>query len=104
MSALRIFGDCNFELHIFCGCVLDVNGWSNLYYGWGGEDDDFYLRFKRAKKNIKRSSGELGKYDLSHHHEANDTERNSKRWMLLEMAERGQLKRDGLRFSALSVN
>eukprot|EP01114_Cavostelium_apophysatum_P014026 TRINITY_DN3525_c1_g1_i1.p1 TRINITY_DN3525_c1_g1~~TRINITY_DN3525_c1_g1_i1.p1 ORF type:complete len:296 (-),score=33.36 TRINITY_DN3525_c1_g1_i1:9-896(-) len=33
-----------------------VNGFSNNYWGWGGEDDEFAVRLKRAKINIERPS------------------------------------------------
>ena len=25
--------------------LKDINGFSNAYYGWGGEDDDLYTRY-----------------------------------------------------------
>ena len=25
--------------------LKDINGFSNAYYGWGGEDDDLYARY-----------------------------------------------------------
>ena len=31
-----------------------VNGFSNQYWGWGGEDDDFYLRIVRNNLTLTR--------------------------------------------------
>merc|ERR1712228_8582 len=33
-----------------------VNGLSNLFWGWGREDDDFYLRLKAANLPVNRPS------------------------------------------------
>jgi len=31
-----------------------VNGMSNKYWGWGLEDDEFYVRLKEAGLNVSR--------------------------------------------------
>lgn len=31
-----------------------VNGMSNKYWGWGLEDDEFYVRLKEASINVSR--------------------------------------------------
>lgn len=33
---------------------MRINGLSNNYWGWGLEDDEFYLRLKEAKIGIYR--------------------------------------------------
>lgn len=33
---------------------LHVNGLSNKFWGWGREDDDFFIRLKRAGISINR--------------------------------------------------
>jgi xylosylprotein 4-beta-galactosyltransferase len=39
-----------------------VNGMSNIYWGWGLEDDEFYVRLKQSKIQVKRPTGiETGK-------------------------------------------
>jgi hypothetical protein len=46
-----------------------IDGMSNLYYGWGQEDDDLYLRLigKFAAGGVKRLNKEIGRYrTLSH--------------------------------------
>ncbi|KAL3853721.1 hypothetical protein ACJMK2_017239 [Sinanodonta woodiana] len=39
-----------------------ANGFSNLYFGWGGEDDDFYIRVTNAKMTFKRPENDVGIY------------------------------------------
>ncbi len=39
-----------------------VNGFSNLYWGWGGEDDDLSLRFIERRMCVVRPSYELAIY------------------------------------------
>ncbi|XP_078465485.1 beta-1,4-galactosyltransferase 2-like isoform X2 [Lampetra planeri] len=31
-----------------------INGFSNLYWGWGGEDDDFFRRFNLIRRAVSR--------------------------------------------------
>ena len=38
-----------------------LNGFSNLFRGWGGEDDDFYRRIVEAGLELERSRGSRGR-------------------------------------------
>ena len=39
----------------------DVNGFSNQFWGWGGEDDDMFNRVKHAGMNITRYSADIAR-------------------------------------------
>ncbi len=39
-----------------------VNGFSNMYFGWGGEDDDLFNRLRKKKIGLIRPTGPLGRY------------------------------------------
>lgn len=48
--------------------MKDMNGWSNRFFGWGGEDDDFAYRLGRAKKQITRPIPlTVGRYAHANH-------------------------------------
>ena len=79
-----------------CIClILETNGWSNRFYGWGGEDDDFYWRLKQANKTITYASNKLGRYKLAYHRLAS---RNSKSLYLVQQTKNGTITidKDGL--------
>lgn len=40
--------------HVNRDDFMQINGLSNNYWGWGLEDDEFYLRLKEAKIGIHR--------------------------------------------------
>ncbi|KAH0508636.1 Beta-1,4-galactosyltransferase 4 [Microtus ochrogaster] len=44
-----------------------VNGFSNNYWGWGGEDDDLRLRVELHKMKISRPDPDVGKYTMIFH-------------------------------------
>jgi hypothetical protein len=46
---------------------LKVNGFSNVYFGWGGEDDDMYYRVINSGYNIGRYSGNIARYKMLKH-------------------------------------
>ena len=48
---------------------IKVNGYSNMYKGWGGEDDDFYQRIKHHFGRIERYSKEIGRCVMKNHHQ-----------------------------------
>ncbi|CAL1530034.1 unnamed protein product [Lymnaea stagnalis] len=66
---------------------LDVNGNSNLYFGWGGEDDDLLLRtLNKAYKHVRLNT-QVYHYRMLKH-ERNDRKRgNVDRKLLLTTAE-----------------
>ena len=39
--------------------VKKINGFANSFYGWGGEDDDFYNRLKHNGIGVKRYPGNI---------------------------------------------
>lgn len=47
-----------------------INGFSNKFWGWGGEDDDLFRRVRYQKMNISRYPGDLGRYTMLSHKKA----------------------------------
>lgn len=70
-----------------------VNGFSNGYWGWGGEDDDFGLRVKRWGLGWEHREGVI--YHQAHEDAQGKgsseagVSRNSKRWVEMEQGRRG---------------
>lgn len=54
---------------------LRVNGYSNLYWGWGAEDDDLYFRIKKSKIKLVRPPVSIARYRMLRH-----TKRKPARW------------------------
>ena len=46
----------------------DVNGYSNLYWKWGGEDDDMFWRLKAKGYIVSRPPLEIGTYQMMKKH------------------------------------
>ncbi|XP_036059744.1 beta-1,4-galactosyltransferase 4 isoform X1 [Onychomys torridus] len=72
-----------------------VNGFSNNYWGWGGEDDDLRLRVELHKMKISRPSPDVGKYTMIFHTRDKGNEVNVDRMKLLNQMSR-VWKTDGL--------
>lgn len=73
---------------------LMVNGYSNLYWGWGGEDDDMAYRIKYRKLEIIRPPETIARYSMIKHDHRPESP-NAIRTALLRMA-RKRSSRDGL--------
>lgn len=44
-----------------------IGGFSNEFYGWGGEDDDIFNRIRRANLSILRTPEQYGLYESMNH-------------------------------------
>jgi GT2 family glycosyltransferase len=44
-----------------------INGFSNLFFGWGGEDDDIRERVVKKGYSIARYPLEIGRYYMASH-------------------------------------
>lgn len=58
-----------------------INGFSNKFWGWGGEDDDLYNRIAAKKLKLTRPSMQLGRYKMIkmfHHSSKPDPDRFAK--------------------------
>jgi xylosylprotein 4-beta-galactosyltransferase len=49
-----------------------VNGYSNYYFGWGQEDDDFYFRLAARLGEPRRLDVSQGRYDALTHPRVKD--------------------------------
>ncbi|XP_047992195.1 beta-1,4-N-acetylgalactosaminyltransferase bre-4-like [Leguminivora glycinivorella] len=85
--------------HIFGGATAmtleqftKANGFSNRYWGWGGEDDDMYRRLWMMGYRVKRYDMSIARYTMLSHSEA---EPNPKRRPILENATK-VFKEEGL--------
>ncbi|XP_021355963.1 bromodomain-containing protein DDB_G0280777-like isoform X2 [Mizuhopecten yessoensis] len=61
-----------------------VNGYSNKFFGWGGEDDDLYSRIRNLGVSITRYTPDVSSYRMLRHQE--DSNRNKNRHRLLEIS------------------
>ncbi|XP_064488287.1 beta-1,4-N-acetylgalactosaminyltransferase bre-4-like [Ornithodoros turicata] len=73
---------------------LKVNGFSNLYWGWGGEDDDMAYRIKHKKLKIIRPPASVARYTMIKHIHRPESPNNI-RMALVRMAWY-RMNRDGL--------
>lgn len=62
---------------------LQVNGFSNTYWGWGGEDDDLRIRVELQKMKILRPPADIARYTMVFHKRDNGNEINKDRMKLL---------------------
>ncbi|CAL1296004.1 unnamed protein product [Larinioides sclopetarius] len=88
--ALLVGGVFSIRLEHF----LAVNGYSNLYWGWGGEDDDMAYRIRYRKLEIIRPPETLARYSMIKHDHRPESP-NAIRTALLRMAKK-RSSRDGL--------
>nr|XP_054766013.1 beta-1,4-galactosyltransferase 5-like [Lytechinus pictus] len=76
------------------GNIRSINGFPNVYWGWGGEDDDIWKRVKDVGLNITRYEGPVYHYDvIRHHHKSAPLAKD--RFELLRKSH-DRLKKDGL--------
>ncbi|XP_064469358.1 beta-1,4-N-acetylgalactosaminyltransferase bre-4-like [Ornithodoros turicata] len=69
-----------------------VNGYSNIYWGWGAEDDDMSRRLRSSGHTIHRYSCSIGRYASLHH---TAVEPNSGRATILDKWD-SRTRKDGL--------
>ncbi|CAK8692172.1 unnamed protein product [Clavelina lepadiformis] len=72
-----------------------VNGHSNNYWGWGGEDDDMYKRIKASRMTIIRYSSDISRYRSMFHKRDEGNEDNPQRMDLLRKVNLA-MEKDGL--------
>ncbi|CAH8642192.1 unnamed protein product [Heterobilharzia americana] len=80
-----------------------VNGFSNLYEGWGGEDDDLLIRVEKSGYKISRVRAEIGRYYSLSHEVDKFNEMNPNRFDLLKNASQ-RLESDGLNRTRIIEN
>eukprot|EP00057_Strongylocentrotus_purpuratus_P032764 XP_788773.3 PREDICTED: beta-1,4-galactosyltransferase 5 [Strongylocentrotus purpuratus] len=76
------------------GNIRSINGFPNVYWGWGGEDDEIWKRVKDVGLEITRHKGPIAHYDvIRHHHKSAPLAKD--RYNLLKNFN-GRYKMDGL--------
>lgn len=72
-----------------------INGMSNIFWGWGGEDDDIVYRIKAAGMSYTRHPSEICKYKMVKHQRDKGNEINPQRFDLLNRVN-SRYRTDGL--------
>ncbi|OWA49958.1 Beta-1,4-N-acetylgalactosaminyltransferase bre-4 [Hypsibius exemplaris] len=72
-----------------------INGFPNIYWGWGGEDDDLSLRVRSSGYNISRYPAALARYKMIKHDSDPSNPANPIRFDLLRAAAK-RFTTDGL--------
>ncbi|GMR53683.1 hypothetical protein PMAYCL1PPCAC_23878 [Pristionchus mayeri] len=63
--------------------VEKINGFSNDYWGWGGEDDDLSTRVSMAGYKISRYPAEIARYKMIKHSHESSNKINKCRYKLM---------------------
>ncbi|XP_063829436.1 beta-1,4-N-acetylgalactosaminyltransferase bre-4-like [Ostrinia nubilalis] len=71
---------------------ISVNGFSNKYWGWGGEDDDMSYRLRKMNYHIARYKTSIARYAMLDHKKSSP---NPKRYQLLSQTTK-VFQKDGL--------
>ena len=50
------------------GQIYRINGFPNVYWGWGGEDDEILSRIRELRLEVTRTKGRAGYYNVIQHH------------------------------------
>ncbi|XP_013073727.1 beta-1,4-N-acetylgalactosaminyltransferase bre-4-like [Biomphalaria glabrata] len=72
-----------------------INGFSNMFFGWGGEDDDMASRIRHAGLSITRYPMEIARYRMIKHSKDSGNEQNPQRFALLKTTTQ-RMATDGL--------
>ncbi|XP_065071224.1 beta-1,4-N-acetylgalactosaminyltransferase bre-4-like [Rhopilema esculentum] len=75
---------------------IKINGYSNKFYGWGGEDDNLYQRFVAKGLRVTRPNMAVGRYKMNKGHHFRSDRRNPKNEILLKKR-KPRISLDGLR-------
>ncbi|CAK8672345.1 uncharacterized protein LOC143465946 [Clavelina lepadiformis] len=67
-----------------------VNGYSNEYWGWGGEDDDMFRRIFRMCMSVYRISSNVARYHMAKHTHDKGNEVLPERFNILKGADNRQ--------------
>ncbi|KAK3793560.1 hypothetical protein RRG08_023877 [Elysia crispata] len=67
-----------------------INGDSNLYFGWGGEDDDLRARILHKGYSLLRYPQSIGRYDTISHQRDSGNKANPARFKLVKSAKARQ--------------
>lgn len=82
-----------------------VNGYSNLYYGWGGEDDDMFSRIAAQNLSIIRFSSTVARYSMIQHTRDDLNPDNRGRFSILYNRQRFAIyQKDGVRSVRYMLN
>uniref|UniRef100_A0A8C5N3P3 Beta-1,4-galactosyltransferase n=1 Tax=Leptobrachium leishanense TaxID=445787 RepID=A0A8C5N3P3_9ANUR len=73
-----------------------VNGYSNSYWGWGGEDDDLRHRVTLHNMKVVQPFEHIAKYTMTFHKEDQGNEINANRFKLLKKTAKNW-ENDGLK-------
>ncbi|KAH9505558.1 Zinc finger protein containing five transmembrane domains [Bulinus truncatus] len=72
-----------------------INGFSNMFFGWGGEDDDMASRIRHSGLIITRYPMEIARYRMIKHTKDSGNEQNPQRFALLKTTTK-RMSKDGL--------
>lgn len=69
---------------------IKLNGYSNVYWAWGGEDDDMAYRIHNTGLKVERPPAEIGRFTMVKHNKAHKSNYARRLQLMREGKERQQ--------------